>query len=143
MVLVLQKGGTVVIKAVFFDLFQTLVCYDPPRENLVAEILDDFDIHLSPEVFRLPLVAADEFMYGEISRRPLSQRPREEKIGLYVEHVRIMLREAGIDADETLVLKLLERMQQHSMKLVLFNDVAPALKELKERGLVSDGDIIS
>ena len=136
MVLVLPKGGTVVIKAIFFDLFQTLVCYDPPRENLVAEILEDFDIRRDPEVFRLPLVAADEFMYGEISRRPLSQRPREELTGLYVEHVRIMLREAGIDPDETLARNLLGRMRQHKMNLVLFDDVAPALKDLNDRGLI-------
>jgi putative hydrolase of the HAD superfamily len=136
MVLALQKGGNVVIKAVFFDLFQTLVCYDPPRENVVAEILEDFDIHRNPEAFSLPLVAADEFMYGEISRRPLSQRSKEELTGLYIEHVRIMLREAGIDADETLARKLLGRMRQIKMKLVLFEDVAPALKDLKDRGLI-------
>jgi putative hydrolase of the HAD superfamily len=124
------------IEAVFFDLFQTLVRYDPPREELVVQVLRDFGIDREPDIFRGPLIAADEFIYGEISRRPLSLRSTEEKIGLYIEHQRIMLREAGIDADETLLRKLLGRMQQFSMNLVLFDDVTPALTELKGRGLI-------
>lgn len=124
------------IKAVFFDLFQTLVRYDPPREELVVQVLRDLGIDRDPDIFCGPLIAADEFMYGEISRHPLSLRSTEEKIGLYIEHQRIMLREAGIDADETLLRKLLGRMQQFSMNLVLFDDVTPALTDLKSRGLI-------
>jgi len=125
-----------VIKAVFFDLFQTLVRYDPPREELVAKVLRDFGISRDPVIFQGPLVAADEFMYGEIANRALSLRSAEEKTGLYVEHQRIMLREAGVDADDKLILGLLKKMQEFSMNLVLFDDVAPALTDLKGRGLV-------
>ena len=124
------------IKAVFFDLFQTLVRYDPPREELVAKVLRDFGISRDPVIFQGPLVAADEFMYGEIANRALSLRSAEEKTGLYVEHQRIMLREAGVDADDKLILGLLKKMQEFSMNLVLFDDVAPALTDLKGRGLV-------
>lgn len=123
------------IKAVFFDLFQTLVLYDPPREDLVVEVLGNAGIERDPAVFRLPLVAADEFMYGEIASRPLSLRSREEKMALYAEHQRIMLRQAGIEPEDDLVLKLLHRLQQYQMNLVLFDDVIPVLSDLKARGL--------
>ena len=124
------------IKAVFFDLYHTLVRYEPPQEELEAKALKDFGIDVSPEVFRRPLVTADEFIYQEIARRPLSQRSPEEKMALYARYQEIVLKEAGIEAEEKLVLGLLGKMQQLKMELVLFDDVAPALTDLKGRGLI-------
>jgi putative hydrolase of the HAD superfamily len=123
------------IKAVFFDLYHTLVRYEPPQEELEAKALRDFGIDARPEVLRRPLAAADEFIYQEIARRPLSQRSPEEKMALYARYQEIVLREAGIAADKKLVLGMLGRMQQLKMELVLFDDVAPALTALKSRGL--------
>jgi putative hydrolase of the HAD superfamily len=124
------------IKAVFFDLYHTLVRYEPPQEELLAKALKDFGIDMSPEVFRRPLVTAEEFIYQEIARRPLSQRSQEEKMKLYAQYQGIVLKEAGIEADDKLVLGLLGKMQQFKMNLVLFDDVAPALTELKNRGQI-------
>ena len=124
------------IKAVFFDLYHTLVRYEPPQEELIAKALKDFGIDVSPDVFSRPLVTADEFIYQEIARRPLSQRSQEEKMKLYAQYQGIVLREAGIEADDKLVLGLLGKMQQFKMNLVLFDDVAPALTELKNRGKI-------
>lgn len=123
------------IKAVFFDLYQTLVCYDPPREDLIAAALEEFGIKVSPEALQQPLVTADEFIYGEIARRSLSSRSPEEKMALYARHQGTLLEAAGIEADEKLIMRLLARMQQTKMELVLFDDVAPALTSLKKRGL--------
>jgi putative hydrolase of the HAD superfamily len=124
------------IKAVLFDLYHTLVRYDPPREELTAQALQDFGINTSSEALRRPLVSADEFIYQEIARRPLSQRSPEEKMALYAQYQGMVLKEAGIDADEKLVRGLLGRMHQTKMELVLFDDVASALNDLKGRGLI-------
>jgi putative hydrolase of the HAD superfamily len=130
------KGAVSMIKAVFFDLYYTLVRYEPPQEELEAQALREFGIDVSAEVFRQPLAAANEFIYQEIARRSLSQRSKEEKMALYAQYQRIVLEEAGIKADDKLVLAMLGKMQQFKMKLVLFDDVAPALSDLKSRGLV-------
>lgn len=124
------------IKAVFFDLYHTLVRYEPPREELEAEALKDFGIDISPGRLQRSLVIADEFIYQEIARLPLSQRSAEAKIALYAQHQSITLKEAGIEASEKLVRGMLARMQQVKMSLVLFDDVAPVLTDLKARGLV-------
>lgn len=124
------------IKAVFFDLYHTLVRYEPPREELQARAFKEFGIEVSPEVFRRPLVIADEFIYQEIARSSLSQRSKEEQMALWVQYERILLKEAGIEADEPLILGLLGKMRQFDMKLVLFDDVVPVLTELKDRGLI-------
>jgi len=124
------------IKAVFFDLYHTLVRYEPPREELQARALKDFGIEVNPEVLRQPLVTADEFIYQEIARSPLSQRSDKDKMALYARYQGILLREAGIEASEQLILGLLGKMRQFDMKLVLFDDVVPALTDLKGRGLI-------
>ena len=124
------------IKAVFFDLYHTLVGYKPTQEVLEARALKSLGINISPEALRRPLIAADEFIYNEIARRPLSYRSREEKMALYARYQEKVLKEAGIKNDEKLVLGLLGKMQRTKMNLVLFDDVAPVLTELKEKGLI-------
>ena len=56
-------------------------------------------------------------------------------MALYSEYQRIVLKEAGMAADEKIVLRLLGMMQQAKMDLVLFDDVMPALDDLKKRSL--------
>lgn len=124
------------IKAVFFDLYYTLVRYDPPREELQAMALRDFGIDVGPEVLRRPLTVADDFIYRELASSSLAQRSTKDKTALYARYQQIVLGEAGIEASEQLVLGLLAKMRQFDMKLVLFDDVLPALTDLKERGLI-------
>lgn len=124
------------IKAVFFDLYQTLVRYEPPREEIEAKVLKDFGINTSPAALVRPIITADEFIYNEIAKRPLSQRSKEEKIALYAQYQEIVLREAGIQCSQKVILSLLGAMQQSRMDLVLFDDVAPVLTDLKEKGLI-------
>ena len=79
---------------------------------------------------------ANAFIYQEIARCPLSKRSREETNALYTQFQRIVLKEAGIEPDERLILGMLGKMQQFKTKLVLFDDVISTLKDLKSRGLV-------
>jgi HAD superfamily hydrolase (TIGR01662 family) len=124
------------IKAVFFDFYNTLVGYDPPREELQARVLKDFGIEVSPEVFRRPLVIADEFIYGEHARFPLSKRSKEETGALYAQYQGIVLKEAGIDASQELIAGIMGKWQKLKFKLVLFDDVMSALTHLRELGLI-------
>jgi putative hydrolase of the HAD superfamily len=124
------------IKAVFFDLYHTLITYDPPQEELVARALKELGIERDPSIFRRPLITADEFIYEEIARLPLSQRSKEEKVKLYVQYQAIVLREAGIETGDKLAADLLGKMQQYNTNLVLFDDVSPVFNELKKRSLV-------
>ena len=124
------------IKAVFFDLYHTLVRYEPPREELQAKALKGFGIEVNPGVLRRPLVIADEFIYQEMASLPLSKRSEQDKTALWVRYQEVLLREAGIKADEKLVLGLLGKMQQMEMKLVPFDDVEPVLTELRNKGVI-------
>ncbi len=124
------------IKAVFFDLYHTLLGYDPPREELQAGALKEFGIEVNPEALRRPLVVADEYIYREHSRQSLGKRSNEERMVVWAQYERILLREAGIEADGRLISGLLGKMNQFELKQVLFDDVLPALTGLKNRGLI-------
>ena len=124
------------IKAVFFDLYHTLLGYDPPREELQAGVLQDFGIAVKPEVLRRPMMVADEYIYREHSRVSLGKRTKEEQMAVWAQYERILLQEAGIEADDQLILGLLGQMRQFELKQVLFDDVLPALTELRKRGLI-------
>jgi len=123
-------------KAVFFDLYYTLVRYDPSREELLKQLFGDFGIETSPEAIQRGLFAADDFFYREQSRLPLSSRPMEERIAVYTQHQEITLKKAGIDASKQLTIELLNKMRQFDLKLALYDDVIPALTILKDRGLI-------
>ena len=124
------------IKAVFFDLYHTLVTYDPPQEELEARALKELGVDVQPSALRGPIVTADEFIYNEIANRPLSHRSKEEKLALYMQYQETVLREAAVPYDTGLVMGLLGKMQQTTMNLVLFDDVSPTLTALKKRGLI-------
>lgn len=124
------------IKAVFFDLYHTLVRYDPPREELQARALKEFGIEVSPEVFQRPLAIADEFIYQELVRSSLTKRSKEDQMAVWVQYERILLKEAGIKADDKLILGLLGNMLKLDYNLVLYDDVMPTLTDLKNRNLI-------
>ena len=124
------------IKAVFFDLYHTLLGYDPPREELQAKALEELGIAVESGALRWPLVVADEYIYQEHARAPLGQRSREEQTAVWAQYERKLLDEARIEADDQLIMELLGKMRQFDMKQVLFDDVLPALTGLKERGLI-------
>jgi putative hydrolase of the HAD superfamily len=123
------------IKAIFFDLYQTLVHYQPSQEELEADALKNLGIDTTAAALRYPILAANEYIYNQIAKKPLSQRSKEEVMALYSEYQRVVLKEAGIAADEKVVMRLLGMMQQAKMELVLFDDVMPALDDLKKRDL--------
>ena len=124
------------IKAVFFDLYNTLVNYDPPREETQARALRDFGIDVSPEDLLHPIMTADEFIYQEHARLPIGKRSKEEKMALYSQYHGIILKEAGLDASQELIAGILGKLLKLKLKLVLFDDVVPALTYLKGRGLI-------
>ncbi len=124
------------IKAVFFDLYNTLVGYDPPREEIHSRLLKDFGIEVSPEALLRPVMAADDFIYEEHARYSLAKRSKEEILAVYSQYHGIILKEAGLDASPELIAGILKKWMSSDFKMVLFDDVAPTLTQLKERGLI-------
>ena len=125
------------IKAIFFDWFNTLAHYYPPREELQSQALKELGFNISPKDLSYGLYLGDKYMYEENARLPIRQRSREEQTMLYTSFQRIILKEAGINTTDDVVSKLLSRMFElnASLKFVLFDDVGATLKTLKQKKL--------
>jgi putative hydrolase of the HAD superfamily len=132
------------IKAVFFDLYHTLIGYDPPREDAVAGTLARMGVNVLPKSLRRPLVTADEFFYRETAKKPLKERTEEETMALWASYQTVVLKEAGITPTLELIKNILADMKKAKYELVLFEDVLPALNALAARkvalGLISNAD---
>lgn len=123
------------IKAVFFDLYHTLIHYDPPREEALSAALGRQGISIAPKALRLPIVAGDEFFYQSNARKGMSQRSEEEKQELWASYEAVVLKEAGVEPRAELIRAILADMRQTKFNLVLFDDVVPVFTELAGRGL--------
>lgn len=125
-------------RAVFFDWFNTLARYEPTREEMHSRALRDFGIEVSPEKLLPGLMAADVYIFGENAISPVEKRDQTAKAKVYVQYMRIVLDGAGIKLGSDVLLAVMKKMQQLSagMAFVLFDDVLPTLKSLKERKLI-------
>jgi HAD superfamily hydrolase (TIGR01549 family) len=129
-----------VIKAIFFDWFNTLARYDPPREELQGQALRELGINASVQKMRQVLAVADKYLFEENFISPLRKRSQEEQIKLYLRQQEIILTEIGVDITEQpdLVGKTLMKLRELSqgLRFVLFEDVLPTLKALKKQEFI-------
>ena len=126
------------VKAIFFDWFNTLACYEPPREELHSQLLRDFGIEVSPAELMPGLLLADKYIFAATARSPVHKRAPEEQAEVYARYADIMLSEVGVKADRELILRIIGRWPElmSQVHFVLFDDVLATFKTLKERKLV-------
>ncbi|MCL2679633.1 MAG: HAD-IA family hydrolase [Dehalococcoidia bacterium] len=121
------------IKTVFFDLYHTLICFDPPREDNLSAILGRDGHVLPPERLRRVLVAADEFYNRETARLPLSGRDRAGVISFWKDYYAVALEKVGVAPAPELLDHIIAGMSVVKYGLALFGDVLPALEALAAR----------
>lgn len=128
------------IKAVFFDWFNTLACYHPPREELQSQALQEFGISVPSQEIIRGLLVADRYYFEENTISPIRKRSPEEQAEIYSRYQQTIMSEAGVavSGEPDLFKKIMRRVQQLSqgMSFTLFDDVLATLKTLRERGLI-------
>ena len=126
------------IKAVFFDWFNTLARYEPPREKLHSQALRESGIELSPEEIMPGLLAADSYFFEENANSPVERREPGKRAEVYRRYYNMMLTRAGVQVDQALLVKIMKRVEElfKGATFVLFDDVLAILKTLKERKLI-------
>ncbi len=123
------------IKAVFFDFYNTVGRFWPPREELQATACGEFGIRVTPEGVDVGYALADAFMARETARLPLRERGRQGVKDFFAEYQRLILQGAGVEVSLELALEISARLRQLSYGYALFDDVLPTLDALKKRGL--------
>jgi HAD superfamily hydrolase (TIGR01549 family) len=124
------------LRTICFDWINTLVHTEPDRHVLSAEVCREFGIEVSDLDILRGIYAAEEEMPGG---RPLRWSADEDP-EVYLDYNDRVLAEAGIAPPErNTALAMLQRFAQRfkSIKLAVYDDTAPVLTELKERGIVT------
>jgi putative hydrolase of the HAD superfamily len=127
------------IKAVFFDWFNTMARYEPARDASAHQVMHEFGYEVPIEKVRQALTTADKDWFEENNRSPVRLRSPAEQAKAYARHHQLILKGVGIDlsGEPALMTKVVTRMQALSsaMHFVLFEDVVPALKGVREKKL--------
>ena len=126
------------IKAVFFDWFNTLAHYEPPRYLLHSQACRELGIEVSPETMIRSILIADKYFFEENIKSPVEKRSPEEKAEVYNHYQDVMFAEAGVKVAKELMLKIRNRVQElfKGATWTLFDDVLSTLKALKARQLI-------
>ncbi|MSQ11306.1 MAG: HAD family hydrolase [Dehalococcoidia bacterium] len=124
------------VKAVFFDLFNTLARFWPPREEVQAQACQAFGIALDTSRVDLGYAEADAYMTRENSSAPLRTRTNAQTDAFFARYEQIILKGAGVDVDLAVAGQVWQRVRQIPYGLTLFDDVLPSLRRLRQKGLV-------
>jgi len=124
------------IKAVFFDLYNTLVRYEPTREQQQLAALKEHGLETDLRTMCSALHIADMFFYHENAHSAIYKRPEHEKLAFFEEYENIVFEQVGFDSvpDET-ALAIIQKLHQTAKKLVFYDDVLPAINELRSKGM--------
>jgi len=127
-----------VTKAVFFDWFNTLAQYHPPRERMQADACREVGVDLAEESIGRGLLIADQFYMDENTRSPIRKRLPQEQMEFYAQYERVVLKEAGVEVSDDLALRIMQRLGgvSASLNFILFDDVLHTLELLKQRRLI-------
>ena len=125
-----------VIRAVFFDMVNTLIHMEPDRHVLSAEICREFGMEVSDRDILRGIYAAEEEMSGG---RPLRWTADEDP-QTYIRYNNRVLAEAGVTLPDTrtavaMLQRFAERFKDYTF--AVYEDVRPALSELKRRGITT------
>ena len=123
------------VKAIFFDWFNTLARYEPPREALHSKALRELGIEVSPAEILPGVLEADSYFFEEHASSPVEKRKPEEQAEVYTHYQRIVLAKAGVKADQELLGKVMKRIGGlfEGITFALFDDVLATLKMLKQQ----------
>lgn len=130
------------IRAVFFDWYSTLANIDKSRAEQYIKMFREIGIEIPPEKAMRGLLRADQYLTQEEQRLSFAGRSREERADIYIAYPKMILAEAGVSGQEGVAIKVRDIMREIRREPrpvstpVLFDDVFPTVKALKERGIL-------
>ncbi len=122
-------------KAVFFDLYNTLLGYDPPRDHVQLAACRALGIEVSSSAMHRAVTVGDDFWSSPEAREAINSGSREKQLQAYLEYQQYLMKSAGVEITAEQALKIVMYMGDKQPKTVLFDDVLPTLDVLKKRTL--------
>ena len=126
------------VKAIFFDWFNTLARFEPPREELHSQAFREFGIEAPLDKIMSGLLLADKDWFEENIKSKVEERSPEEQAELALRYEQTILDEVGVKAPKETLLKIAKSIRQlyEGVTFVLFDDVLSTLKTLKGQNFI-------
>ncbi|MBN1188438.1 MAG: HAD family hydrolase [Dehalococcoidales bacterium] len=133
------------IKAVLFDWFNTLVHYDPPREELYRNIFKEYGITVTFNQIYKGLLIGDRYFFSAQTRSRVRGASFEDRAAEFTLYCRAIAAEAGLELSPEIQLEIIRKvLKQFTGEYTLYNDVMPLFQWLKQRqrtiGVITNAD---
>ena len=124
------------IKAISFDLYNTLVRFWPPLDEIQQASCRELGVGVSKPKINHGYSVADVFFNQENARQPLGLRTAGERLEFFARYEQIILENAGVPVSLDLARQIWELAISVPKDFIPFDDTIPALASLREQGYV-------
>ena len=122
------------IKAVFFDFYNTLVRFWPPLDEIQQAACHELGLNVTKEGINRGYSVADAYFNQENEAQPLALRSDAERLDFFAYYEQIILNHAGLPVTLDLARQVWQIAIAVPKDFTLFDDVLPALETLRSRG---------
>ncbi len=124
------------VRAVFFDFYNTLAGFDPPRDVIQSRAASQFGLTLSKEGVDAGYHNADELMARQnAGPSPVRSMPLPDRDAFFARFEQLVLRGCGHEVDLETAGRIWRQVRAQKYGLALFPDVVPGLDALRPLGL--------
>ncbi|MAW66515.1 MAG: hypothetical protein CL708_01295 [Chloroflexi bacterium] len=132
------------IKAVLFDLYGTLVGFEPSRFVIQSQVAKKYDLFLTETGVSKGYFLADKFMAEQNAVSPIRSMSIAEKEEFFARYEQLVLSGDELEVELSLCKKIFKELQYIPYSMVLYEDVIPTLNSLRKLnfklGLISNMD---
>ena len=122
------------IKAVFFDFYNTLVRFWPPLDQIQHASCLEFGFNIEPKAIGYGYSVADVYFNRENELKPLATRSEDERLAFFAQYEQILLENAGLSVTLDLARQIWQVAISVPKDFVPFEDTLASLERLKQKG---------
>jgi len=123
------------IEAIFFDLYDTLARFWPPRYEIQSMACAAYGLTVTSDGINLGYRYADAFMAEENSKNPIGRRSQAGRRNFFTEYQKMILDGAGIMASDSLATLIWDEVNKIPYRMTLYDDVLGTMETLRNRGI--------
>ena len=125
-------------KAVLLDWFTTLSKFEPSREKLYCDAFAELGISVPEDKAARGVLLGDEYLYTENMKTPIAKLPAEVRDEMYLCFPKMITQEAKIEVAPHIHTAVRDKIRTtfRAATYILYDDVIPTVKSLKEQGFV-------
>ena len=127
-------GAGAMIKAVFFDFYNTLARFWPPLDQIQQAACRELGLKVDAEGIKYGYAVADVYFNRENEVKPLAERSEEERLAFFARYEQILLEKAGLSVSLDLARQIWEIAISVPKDFAAFPDARPALARLRGQG---------